>query len=185
MRRCQTFAAANSRQTTLLAQDRRAAFHYDVSNDFYRCGSVVMVYSCAYFHSLDDDLGTAQERKLDYLCRKLRLRTTAPTRHWLRLGALVIHATKHFGACGGITLRTASGMARGRWGADWQAKRRSRAGVYREIAINGCGLTMRLCVGWPNTSDASGRPTRRRPPCLPSGAFLNQAITRTLWRGAG
>ena len=33
-----------------------------------------MVYSCAYFQAPNDDLDTAQERKLDYLCRKLRLR---------------------------------------------------------------------------------------------------------------
>jgi len=33
-----------------------------------------MVYSCAYFETPDEDLDTAQLRKLDYLCRKLRLR---------------------------------------------------------------------------------------------------------------
>ena len=58
------------------AQDRRVVrFHYDVSNDFYGLWlDRRMVYSCAYFQSPADDLGTAQERKLDYLCRKLRLR---------------------------------------------------------------------------------------------------------------
>ena len=54
-----------------LAQDWRAVtFHYDVSNDFYRLWlDRRMVYSCAYFQSPDDDIDTAQERKLDYLCR--------------------------------------------------------------------------------------------------------------------
>jgi cyclopropane-fatty-acyl-phospholipid synthase len=33
-----------------------------------------MVYSCAYFTSAGEELDTAQERKLDYICRKLRLR---------------------------------------------------------------------------------------------------------------
>ena len=33
-----------------------------------------MVYSCGYFEKPDEDLDTAQERKLDYICRKLRLR---------------------------------------------------------------------------------------------------------------
>jgi cyclopropane-fatty-acyl-phospholipid synthase len=33
-----------------------------------------MVYSCAYFAAPDEDLDAAQERKLDYICRKLRLR---------------------------------------------------------------------------------------------------------------
>ena len=32
-----------------------------------------MVYTCAYFHSPDKALDTAQERKVDYVCRKLRL----------------------------------------------------------------------------------------------------------------
>ena len=57
-------------------RDRRAiTFHYDISNDFYRLWlDPRMVYSCAYFQSPDDSLETAQEHKLDYLCRKLRLR---------------------------------------------------------------------------------------------------------------
>jgi cyclopropane-fatty-acyl-phospholipid synthase len=33
-----------------------------------------MVYSCAYFETGEEDLDTAQEQKLDYICRKLRLR---------------------------------------------------------------------------------------------------------------
>ena len=33
-----------------------------------------MVYSCAYFATPGDDLDTAQERKLEHICRKLRLR---------------------------------------------------------------------------------------------------------------
>src|SRR5260370_18885957 len=91
-----------------LPRDRRAVtFHYDVSNDFYRLWlDRRMVYSCAYFQSSDDDLDTAQERKLDYLCRKLRLRAGQRLLDigcgW---GALVIHAAKHFGArAEGITL---------------------------------------------------------------------------------
>lgn len=32
-----------------------------------------MVYSCAYFAGPDDTLEEAQERKLDLICRKLRL----------------------------------------------------------------------------------------------------------------
>src|SRR5207245_5034443 len=83
-----------------LERDRRAVtFHYDVANDFYRLWlDPRMVYSCAYFISQDDDLDAAQECKLDYLCRKLRLR---PGQRLLDIGcgwgALVIHAAKHFG----------------------------------------------------------------------------------------
>ncbi len=57
-------------------RDRQAVtFHYNVSNDFYALWlDNSMAYSCAYFRGEDDDLDTAQERKLDYICRKLRLR---------------------------------------------------------------------------------------------------------------
>ncbi len=57
-------------------RDRQAVtYHYDVSNEFYRLWlDDLMVYSCAYFCSSDDDLNDAQEAKLDYICRKLRLK---------------------------------------------------------------------------------------------------------------
>jgi cyclopropane-fatty-acyl-phospholipid synthase len=50
-------------------------YHYDVSNDFYRLWlDRNMVYSCAYFETGEEDLDTAQEQKLEHICRKLRLR---------------------------------------------------------------------------------------------------------------
>jgi cyclopropane-fatty-acyl-phospholipid synthase len=57
-------------------RDRQAvSYHYDVSNDFYALWlDSRMVYSCGYFQSEHDDLDVAQEQKLEYLCRKLRLR---------------------------------------------------------------------------------------------------------------
>jgi len=89
-------------------RDRQAVtFHYDVSNDFYALWlDRRMVYSCAYFYSPDEELDTAQERKLDYLCRKLRLR---PGQRLLDVGCgwggLVIHAAQHYGVdATGITL---------------------------------------------------------------------------------
>jgi cyclopropane-fatty-acyl-phospholipid synthase len=89
-------------------RDREAVtFHYDLSHDFF--GTFLdrrMVYSCAYFHSSEDDLDTAQEQKLDYICRKLRVcsgdRLLDVGCGW---GGLVIHAATHYGAkCLGITL---------------------------------------------------------------------------------
>ena len=57
-----------------------------------------MVYSCAYFHTPEEDLDTAQERKLDYICRKLRLRRGERLLDigcgW---GGLIMHAAAHYG----------------------------------------------------------------------------------------
>lgn len=91
-----------------IERDRQAiAYHYDVSNDFYALWlDGRMVYSCAYFSSPDDDLDTAQERKLDYICRKLRLQSGQRLLDvgcgW---GGLVIHAAMHYNVdATGITL---------------------------------------------------------------------------------
>ena len=91
-----------------LHRDRKAvSYHYDVSNDFYSLFlDERMVYSCAYFSSDGEDLDTAQERKLDYICRKLRLhrgeRLLDIGCGW---GGLVIHAASRYGVeAVGITL---------------------------------------------------------------------------------
>ena len=51
------------------------AHHYDVSNAFYSLWlDPEMVYSCAYFAHPEQTLEEAQREKLDYICRKLRLK---------------------------------------------------------------------------------------------------------------
>ena len=89
-------------------RDRQAVnYHYDTSNDFFKLWlDEEMVYSCAYFMSPDDDLDVAQMRKLDYICRKLRLRRGERLLDigcgW---GGLAIHAAHVYGAqVLGITL---------------------------------------------------------------------------------
>src|SRR2546423_1882372 len=126
-----------------LERDRRVvAFHYNVSNEFYRLWlDRRMVYSCAYFQSPDDGLDAAQEQKLEYICRKLRLR---PGQRLLDIGcgwgALVIYAAKYFGVrAEGITLSEPQ--------AKWAQARIAEAGLdsqveielrdYRNIAANG------------------------------------------------
>jgi cyclopropane-fatty-acyl-phospholipid synthase len=90
------------------ARDRQATnYHYDRSNGFYALWlDARMIYSCAYFATPDDDLETAQEHKLEYLCRKLRLR---PGERLLDIGCgwggLLIYAAQHYGVeADGITL---------------------------------------------------------------------------------
>jgi len=88
--------------------DRQAiSYHYDLPAEFYALWlDRRMVYSCAYFTRPEEDLETAQEHKLDYICRKLRLRGGERLLDigcgW---GALMMHATEHYGAQAvGITL---------------------------------------------------------------------------------
>jgi cyclopropane-fatty-acyl-phospholipid synthase len=89
-------------------RDRQAVtYHYDVSNDFYALWlDERMVYSCAYFETIDDTLEVAQTRKLDYLCKKLRLQ---PGERMLDIGCgwggLIIYAALEYGVQAlGITL---------------------------------------------------------------------------------
>lgn len=91
-----------------IARNKRdIAFHYDVSNAFYRLFlDPEMVYSCAYFTEWHDDIARAQRDKLDMICRKLRL---APGERFLDVGcgwgALILHAARHYGVeAVGITL---------------------------------------------------------------------------------
>jgi cyclopropane-fatty-acyl-phospholipid synthase len=101
-------AAELSGEVHSIDRDRQAiAYHYDVSNDFYALWlDQNLVYSCAYFDSPGEDLDTAQLRKLDYICRKLRLK---PGQHLLDIGCgwggLVRYAAENYGVgVKGITL---------------------------------------------------------------------------------
>jgi len=91
-----------------LRRDKAAIqYHYDVSNDFYALWlDKRMVYSAAYFPTGQEDLDTAQELKLDYICKKLRLQ---PGERLLDIGcgwgALIMWAAEHYGVrATGITL---------------------------------------------------------------------------------
>jgi cyclopropane-fatty-acyl-phospholipid synthase len=167
-------------------RDRRAvAFHYDVSNDFYRLWlDERMVYSCAYFLSDTDGLEVAQERKLDYICRKLRLH---PGERVLDIGCgwggLVLHAALRYGA-------QAVGVTVSRPQADFAEERVRRAGAsdrcrievrdYRDLEDLG-PFDKLVSVGM---SEHVGDGTMAEyfrcafSALRPGGVFLNHAIAR-------
>ena len=89
-------------------RDRAAVtHHYDTGNEFFaHFLDSQLVYSCGHFLSSADSLEDAQRRKLDLVCRKLRL---SPGMRLLDVGcgwgALVIHAAREYGVrATGITL---------------------------------------------------------------------------------
>lgn len=92
---------------TVRADTRDVQTHYDLSDEFFRLFlDGQMIYSCAYFASERDTLEDAQRRKLDLVCRKLRL---APGESLLDIGcgwgALAIWAARRYGVrAHGITL---------------------------------------------------------------------------------
>ncbi len=90
------------------ARDHAAiSYHYDVSNAFYALWlDRRMVYSCAYFPTGTEELDEAQERKLEHICRKLRLR---PGERLLDIGCgwggLCLYAAERYGVDAiGVTL---------------------------------------------------------------------------------
>lgn len=82
-------------------------YHYDVSNEFYKLWlDENMVYSCAYFENGDEDLATAQLKKIDHILTKIQVKEGQTLLDigcgW---GALVLRAAQKFGArCVGVTL---------------------------------------------------------------------------------
>ena len=89
-------------------RDRGAiGYHYDLPPEFFALWlDQQRVYSCAYFESKDCDLDTAQQHKLDYICKKLRLhrgeRLLDVGCGW---GGMMLHAAANYGVqVLGITL---------------------------------------------------------------------------------
>ena len=168
-------------------RDRLAVtYHYDVPGEFYMLWlDEQMVYSCAYFATPDEDLDTAQERKLDYICRKLRLgrgeRLLDIGCGW---GALVSHAARRYGVEAlGITLSEPQ--------AELANERIRRAGLedrcrvevrdYREIEDWGeydklVSVGMFEHVGGARLPDYFSRAYRL---LRPGGVFMNHGISRS------
>jgi cyclopropane-fatty-acyl-phospholipid synthase len=114
-----------------IGRDRAAVrHHYDTGNDFFESFlGPTMVYSCGYFLDPSESLETAQERKLDLICRKLDL---APGRRFLDVGcgwgSLVIHAASRYGVdATGITLSAEQ--------AEYARRRVVKAGLTGRVRI--------------------------------------------------
>lgn len=92
---------------TRLRDRKNIQYHYDVSNDFYGLWlDKQKVYSCAYFRDPGMSLETAQQAKLDLVCRKLALK---PGERFLDIGCgwggLIFWAAEHYGVNAlGVTL---------------------------------------------------------------------------------
>src|SRR4051794_24974388 len=120
--------------------DRRAVtYHYDVGNDFFELFlDKRMVYSCAYYPTGTETLDQAQEAKLDYICRKLRLK---PGERMLDIGSgwggLIMYAAEQYGVeTVGVTLSQRQlEFVRGRIAAAGLEKRcRVELCHYRDVA---------------------------------------------------
>jgi cyclopropane-fatty-acyl-phospholipid synthase len=168
-----------------LARDRSSVrHHYDISNRFYELLlGPSMVYSCAYFADPDEPLEVAQERKLELICRKLRLR---PGERLLDIGcgwgSLLLHAAARHGVSAvGVTLSEAQ--------ARYARERARRAGLahrvdvrvadYREIGegpfdkVASVGMYEHVGRG-----ELDRYATRVQALLRPGGLFLNHGIAR-------
>lgn len=94
--------------TRSAAQDREAIqYTYDLPGELYQLFlDRNMQYTCGYFADPDEDLDAAQERKMDHICRKLRLK---PGERFIDFGCgwgdLLVHAATRYGVeAVGVTL---------------------------------------------------------------------------------
>ena len=126
-------AALLANQQTLRRSRKVGRVHYDLSNDFFEAMlDPNMQYSCALFAE-GDDLAAAQLRKLDWICKRLRLR---PGLRLLDIGCgwggLARHAALRYGChVAGITISQEQFRYAQRWcrGLDVEIQLRD----YREV----------------------------------------------------
>ncbi len=112
-------------------RDQQAiSYHYDLSNEFFELIlGPRMVYTSGIFADTNEDLDAAQQRKLDLLCRKLRLKAGE---RFLDIGCgwggLVMHAAKNYGVHAvGVTISSKQ--------AEWARAKVRAAGLEEHCKI--------------------------------------------------
>lgn len=166
-------------------RDRESiAYTYDLPGEFYRLFlDKNLQYSCGYFTTPDEDQDAAQERKLDYICRKLRLK---PGERYVDYGCgwggLLIHAAKHYGVeAVGVTL---SGEQ-----AKWAERAIEQAGLSGRVKIvysdyrdfrDPAGFDKASSVGMAEHIGVNNLPVffgKVAENLRPGGAYLHHSIT--------
>jgi len=173
-----------------LARDRDAVtYHYDRSNEFFALWlDQRMTYSCAYWERPDETLERAQERKLDLICCKLRLR---PGERVLDIGcgwgSFVLYAAERYGAevVGVTPSENQAEVARERIrAAGLQDRCRIEVRDYRELD-EPAGFDKIASIGMFEHVAAAVLPDyfeRVYALLRPRGALLNQGIARPIDR---
>ena len=189
-KRPSTRGAARLKGSRHTRQRDKAAvqYHYDVGNDFYGLWlDRHRQYSCAYFGDGVTDLDTAQERKLEHICRKLRLQ---PGERLLDIGCgwggLVAYAAQKYGVRAlGITLSeeqaSYANAQIARLGLSDQVSVKLRD--YRDVGAEAfdkiVSIGMVEHVGRKQLAEYFAQAYRH---LKPGGLFLNHAISRrALW----
>jgi cyclopropane-fatty-acyl-phospholipid synthase len=92
--------ARRLRDNSIAGSRRHIRQHYDLGNEFFRLflDTELLMYSCGYFESAVDSLEDTQVRKVDRICRALKLSVTD---HVLEIGSgwggFAVWAATHYG----------------------------------------------------------------------------------------
>jgi cyclopropane-fatty-acyl-phospholipid synthase len=166
-------------------RDRAAIqYHYDVGNEFYALWlDRHMQYSSAYFPTGKEDLDTAQEHKLELICRKLHLK---PGERLLDIGCgwggLAMYAAEKYGVdVLGITLSEKQAQYANEHILQAQLGQRVsvRLEDYRDLEAE--SFDKIVSVGMFEHVGVSHLPeyfTQAYRLLKPGGLFLNQGISR-------
>ncbi|MGO9804374.1 MAG: class I SAM-dependent methyltransferase [Steroidobacteraceae bacterium] len=86
------------RRNTLDASRDNIHHHYDIGNEFYALWlGPTMAYTCAYYPTPTATLDEAQIAKMDYVCRKVRLRSgESVVEAGCGWGTLALHMARHY-----------------------------------------------------------------------------------------